>query len=188
MLFYGSKIMSLVYYICAIIFSVAVIFLVFYTTFMQTNSNDILGWVIFLGSIVVGLILGKFFIKLKWLGNFCLGFISGYGTGLMIFNSIAQMVSSYWVLWSLTLGLGLISGALILWLPEIMIIHSTAFFGSFFLTNGIGMVVGHYQNPFTIIEMMRKGEVQGVDPYLYFYVGGCVIFYAIGGVYQYRRL
>ncbi len=132
--------------------------------------------------------MGKFFNKFKLLGNFCLGFISGYGTGLMIFNALAQVVSSYWFLWSLTLGLGFISGALIIWLPDLLIIHSTAFFGSFFLTNGIGMVAGHYQNPFTIIEMIRKGEVHGVDPYLYVYVGGCVIFYLFGAVYQYRNL
>jgi hypothetical protein len=159
MLFFGSKIMNIVYFICGIIFSVAMIWLIFYTTFMQTNSNDFLGWVIFLGSALIGIVLGKFFNKFNKLGNFCLGFISGFGTGLMIFNSIAQLISSYWVLWSLTLGLGFLSGGLILWIPEILIIHSTAFFGSFFLTNGIGMLVGHYQNPFTIIEMIRNGEV-----------------------------
>jgi hypothetical protein len=77
----------------------------------------------------------------------------------MIFNSIAQLISSYWVLWSLTLGLGFLKGGLTLWIPEILIIHSNSFFGSFFFTNGIGMLLGHYQNPFTIIEMIRNGEV-----------------------------
>ena len=89
MLFFGSKIMNIVYFICGIIFSVATIWLIFYTTFMQTNSNDFLGWVIFLASALIGIVLGKFFNKFNTLGNFCLGFISGYGTGLMIFNSIA---------------------------------------------------------------------------------------------------
>ena len=50
------------------------------------------------------------------------------------------------------------------------------------------MLVGHYQNPFTIIEMIRNGEVQGVDPYLYFYIGACVLFYIFGALYQYRSL
>jgi hypothetical protein len=34
MLFFGSKIMSIVYFICGIIFSVGIIWLIFYTTFM----------------------------------------------------------------------------------------------------------------------------------------------------------
>lgn len=34
MLFFGSKIMNIVYFICGIIFSVAMIWLIFYTTFM----------------------------------------------------------------------------------------------------------------------------------------------------------
>ena len=89
MLFFGSKIMNIVYFICGIIASVAAIWLVFYTTFMQDNSNDALGWIIFLASVVIGIILGKLFNKYNKFGNFFLGFISGYGTGLMIFNSIA---------------------------------------------------------------------------------------------------
>ena len=188
MLFSGSKIMKIVYFICGIISSVAIVFLILYTTFMQTNNNDALGWIIFLASIVIGSVLGNFFNKYNKIGNFCLGFIAGFGTGLMIFNSIAYAASSYWVLWSVTLGLGFLQGGLILWLPEILIIHSTAFFGSFFLTNGIGMFAGHYQNPFTIIEMIRNGEIQKVDPYLYVYVGGCIVFYIIGTCYQFRKI
>ena len=89
MLFFGSKIMNIVYFICGIIASVATIWLILYSTFMQNNSNDALGWIIFLASVLIGVILGKLFNKYNKFGNFFLGFIAGYGTGLMIFNSIA---------------------------------------------------------------------------------------------------
>lgn len=180
--------MKVVHIICGVITSVSFIFLIFYSTFMQSNQHDALGWLVFFLSIITGILVGLAFIKFPKVGNFFLGFISGYGIGLMIFNTIVYAADSYWVLWSLTIGLGLISGGLILWIPEILIIHSTAFFGAFFLVNGIGMFAGHNQNPFTIIELLRNGEVQRVDPYFYIYVGSAVLFYIIGAYYQHRKL
>jgi hypothetical protein len=81
------------------------------------------------------------------------------------------------------LGLGGISGALSLYLPEYLEIHSTGVVGSFLLTNGIGLLAGRYQNPFTLVELMRYGEVVSVDPMFYIYLACYIFFYSIGVVY-----
>jgi hypothetical protein len=175
--------MIVVYYVCGIILVVSLIWLIFYTTFMQTNNHDALGWIIFLGSVVLGVAAGYMFTKFEKVGNFALGFVTGFGTGIMIFNSIVYLSNSYWALWLLTLGLGVAFGSLSLFLADVMKIHCTAFLGSFFFVNGIGMFAGHYQNPFTILELIRNGEVQSVDPLFYFYLIGCLMFYAIGATY-----
>ena len=142
-----------------------------------------MGWLVFAVSIVCGVGIGFLFIKFSKVGAFFLGSLAGFGVGLMIFNSVAYLSSSYVALWCLTLGLGGISGALSLYLPEYLKIHSTGVVGSFLLTNGIGLLAGRYQNPFTLVELMRYGEVQSVDPMFYIYLAAYIFFYSIGVVY-----
>jgi len=159
MLFVGSRWIKTAYYVTGIILTVSCIWLIFYTTFMQNNTQDALGWVILMSSIVLGVCLGYTFSQYTKMGNFALGFLSGFCIGLMIFISIVFMATTYWALWCLTVGLGLISGVLTFFLPDLMKIHSTAFFGAFFLINGIGMFAGRFQNPFTVIELFNNGEI-----------------------------
>jgi len=68
-------------------------------------------------------------------------------------------MDSYIALWCLTLGLGLINGLITLYQSEHLIIHSSAIFGSYFFITGVGLITGHYENPFTILELIRYGEI-----------------------------
>lgn len=132
--------------------------------------------------------LGYTFSRFNKLGNFFLGFVSGFCIGLMVFIAIVFLATSYWALWCLTVGLGVFSGVLTFFFSDIMKIHSTSFFGAFFLTNGIGMFAGRYQNPFTVIELIRNGEIQSTDPLFYAYLIGCIVSYIFGSCYQYKKL
>lgn len=60
-------------------------------------------------------------------------------------------------------------------------IQATAIFGSFIFCYGIGMVVGHYPNPFTIHTL------DSIDPLYYAYMGGNLVMYILGLVVQYRH-
>ena len=188
MLLYGSRWLKTVYYTTGIILTVAIIWLIFYTTFMQDNNEDSTAWAIFIFSLLLGVCLGFSFSRYNKLGNFFLGFISGFCIGLMIFIAIVSIATTYWVLWTLTAGLGFISGILTFFFEDIMKIHSTAFFGAFFITNGTGIIFGRYQNPFTVIELIRNGEIKSIDRFFYVYLGGCVILYIYGTYYQNKKL
>ena len=63
MLFLGFRWMTTVYYATAIILTVSVVWLIFYTTFMENNHEDGLGWVIVIFSMLLGLCLGYTFSK-----------------------------------------------------------------------------------------------------------------------------
>jgi hypothetical protein len=188
MLLYGSRWLKTVYYTTGIIVAVGSIWLIFYTTFMQNNSEDGTGWAIFIFSLLLGVCLGFSFSRYNKLGNFFLGFISGFCIGLMIFIAIVSIATNYWVLWSLTGGIGFVSGVLTFFFSDIMKIHSTAFFGAFFITNGMGIIFGRYQNPFTVIELIRNGEIKSPDRFFYVYLGGCVAAYLYGSLYQNKKL
>lgn len=52
---------------------------------------------------------------------------------------------------------------------------------------GIGLVAGHYPNPFTIQEMIKHNTLNDIDPLYYAYLGGNLVLYIIGCVVQYRH-
>ena len=53
--------------------------------------------------------------------------------------------------------------------------------------NGIGLVAGHYQNPFTIAQEMDSGIIDSIDPIFYAYLAGNIVLYAMGALFQYRQ-
>ena len=48
---------------------------------------------------------------------------------------------------------------------------------------GIGLVAGRYTNPFTIVELIKHGQITSVDPVFYAYLGGNILLYAIGVIW-----
>jgi hypothetical protein len=58
-------------------------------------------------------------------------------------------------------------------------------FGSYLTMFGVGMVGGHYHNPFTIVDLVNNGEITGLDLIFYAYVGANIILYGLGIYYQY---
>lgn len=45
---------------------------------------------------------------------------------------------------------------------------------------GIGLVAGHYQNPFTIATMIKNKEIDSIDPIFYAYLAGNLVMYVLG--------
>jgi hypothetical protein len=83
--------------------------------------------------------------------------------------------------------MALIFGVLAFFLYDHILIQSTALFGSFLFVYGVGMVAGGYQNPFTIVELIKYGQLDSIDPIFYAYLGGNVLMYILGCVIQYRH-
>jgi hypothetical protein len=77
----------------------------------------------------------------------------------------------------------LIFGVLALFFFEHILIHSTAILGSFMAVYGIGLVAGHYQNPFTLAALIKHGEITSIDPIFYAYLAGNLVMYVLGVLY-----
>jgi len=61
-------------------------------------------------------------------------------------------------------------------------------FGTYFFITGVGLITGHYENPFTVLELIRYGEIYKVSPLFYAYFGSSIVLYCVGIFFQYRKL
>lgn len=109
-----------------------------------------MGWVIVGASVVVGLAVGFLFIKYKKLGAFCLASWGGFSLGLLMYNAFIYKIDSEIALWGFAVGIGLTYGVLVFYFFDHVLIHATAFIGSFLAIFGVGLIAGKYPNPFTI--------------------------------------
>ena len=82
--------------------------------------------------------------------------------------------------------MGLIYGCMIFFWFHHILIHATSFIGSFLVLFGIGLVAGHYPNPFIIVQLINNGQLTSIDPAFYGYFAGNIVLYIIGCIYQYR--
>jgi hypothetical protein len=91
-------------------------------------------------------------------------------------------------LWCFAVGLGILYAVLLLFFFDHILIHATAMIGSFTFIFGIGLVAGHYTNPFNIAKLLQRGQIDSIDPLFYAYLGGNIIMYVLGCIWQYYRL
>ena len=59
----------------------------------------------------------------------------------------------------------------------------TSLFGSFLICSSIGLVVGRYDNPFTIAEMLKDKMKDHIDPAFYAYLIWNIIFYYLAMIW-----
>jgi Domain of unknown function (DUF4203) len=161
--------------------------LICYSTFAKDHREGWVGWVIISVSVIIGLAVGFLFWKKKMVGAFFLAAWGGFSFGLLIYNSFLYKTNSDVALWCFTVGMGLLYGVLIFFWADHILIHATAMIGSFLAMFGIGLVAGHYQNPFTIVELIKFDQIENIDPLFYAYLGGNLVLYIMGCVFQYRH-
>lgn len=152
--FLGRTLFKPVIFIAGVLLTVSLVWIIFYSTFLNENTKSWVGWVVLAGSIIVGLIIGCVFIKIVKLGAFILGAWGGFTLSLLIYNSFLYKMNSEVGFWCFCVGVAILFGVLALCFFDHILIHATALAGSFLVINAIGLVAGHYQNPFTIAQEM----------------------------------
>lgn len=150
--FLGRTLFKPVLFIAGVLLSVSLIWIIFYSTFLNENTKTWVGWVVLASAIIFGLIIGCLFVKLVKLGVFILSAWGGFAFSLLIYNAFMYKMHSNVGFWCFTLGIALLFGILALFFFDHILIHSTALAGSFLVINGIGLVAGRYTNPFTIAD------------------------------------
>jgi hypothetical protein len=142
--FFGRRLFKPVIFIAGIIATVCLVWLIFYSTFLSSSTKSWVGWVVLAVSIGGGILVGFLFIKFIKVGVFVLAGFGGYTLGLLLYNAVLYKMDSQVGFWCFTIGLGIVAGVLALFLFEHVLIHTTAFFGSFLFIYAIGLVAGRY--------------------------------------------
>ena len=113
-----------------------------------------MGWVTLTCSIMIGVMVGFILMKYEKFGGFCLAAWGGFSTGLLMYNAFLYKIESQVALWSFAVALGVLYAVLLIFFFDHILIHATAMIGSFFFIFGIGLVAGHYDNPFNIAQLL----------------------------------
>lgn len=178
--FLGRTLFRPVLFIAGMILAISLVWIIFYSTFLNENTKPWVGWVVLIGAVIFGLVIGCLMVKLVKLGAFILAAWGGYALGLLVYNAFLYKMNSNTGFWCFTVGMALVFGILALFFFDHILIHATALAGSFLVINGIGLVAGRYQNPFTIADEINNGVIDKIDPIFYAYLAGNLVLYVLG--------
>jgi len=140
------------------------------------------------GGAVVGLLVGWFLAYFVKLGAAILAGWGGFMLGLILNEAFLYTFELVWLFWTANVVCALVCAVLTFKIFDHMMIFSTAVIGSYGLVRGVSCYAGHYYNEFVVIELLKSGAIDQVDPYYWGYVGGFVVFAIIGSWYQFRMM
>ena len=185
--FAGRLLFKPIVYIVALSVVTSLILVIAYNTFLLNNSKTWVGWLVLAFAVLAGLAAGCCIIRIIKVAIFLVAAWGGFALALLIYNAFMYKMNSEAGFWGFTVGVALVCGVLSLCFWNHILIHATAFLGSYMAIFGIGLVAGHYTNPFTVVEMIRNHQIESVDPIFYAYMAGNLALYFLGMLFQYRQ-
>jgi len=185
--FFGLKLWKPIFFLVGVVATVGLVLIIFYSTFLKSNTKDWVPWVVLVSAILGGLLVGFILMKVSKLGAFVLAGWGGYSLALLIWNSFLYLTTTSAALfWTFTIGIAFICGILALIFFEHAVINASSMAGSFLVFAGVGIVGGGYQNPFTISSVIEDGET--IEPTFYAYMVATLVLFIIGDIVQYHQL
>lgn len=160
--------------------------LIFYAVYISSVDELATFYYWMGGGAVVGIIVGALLAKCVKVGAAILAGWGGFALGLILNEAIMWRFEYVWVFWTTNIVCMVVLAALTFKVFDHAMIFSTSFLGSYSLVRGVSCYAGHYYNEFTIIELLKSGAIDQVDPYYWAYVGGFVAIFAVGAWYQFR--
>lgn len=184
--FLGKKLFKAAIFVVTAILTVFAILLLFYTTFLKDTTENWVGWVVLVCSILIGLVAGFFVMKLERLGAALLAGWGGFLLGMMLNEMAFYKVGSVALFWSLAIGCAIIAAVLSFFLFEHVLIIGTAFGGAYMLVRGVSMYAGGFPNEFTLISQVQAGDTSAFSNWFYLYMA-CIVLFSVGGaIVQYK--
>ena len=172
--------------------SFLIILILFSTLGAENNGlEDLLFIISSITGPLITMCISKCFKKIpgKIFSALIIGASGGLSAGLLLYNTIIYKINggliTFWLLLVLSSSLHVI---LTIYYNDHMLIHSTAMAGSFWFIFGIGLVAGHYQNPFLLPKFLSTGYLTSIDPLFYAYLAANLILYGLGCAWQYHKL
>ncbi len=164
------------------ILTVFAILLLFYTTFLKDTTETWVGWTVLACSILIGLVVGFFMMKLERLGAALLAGWGGFLLGFLLNEMVLYKVESQALFWSVNVGCAIAAAVLSFFLYEHVLILTTSFAGSYMLVRGISFYAGGFPNEFTLADQIKAGDTDAFTNWFYLYMVCIMIVCAIGAV------
>ena len=158
---------------------------VFYSTFLSDTTN-LVTWIVIICTILVGLLVGFFAMKLEKIGACLLAGWGGFCCGVLLNETVLYYATSVALSWSINVACALVAAILAWFLFNHAIIISTALIGSYFTMRGVGLYAGGFPNEYVLMEMISTGEVAQIDPIFYAYLAGIVVMTIIASLVQFK--
>lgn len=185
----GRKFFSVIVFIVGVLITVSLIMLLFYSTFLDSNTEAWVFWLVLSLSIVAGLAVGFVLFKCQKLGAACVAGWGGFLGGLVINTTFLFVTNQEWLFWVVSIGCAIAAAicAFLFYFP--VIITVTSFAGAYMFVRGISLFIpGSYPNEFTLIEELKEGYVDNIPYWFYLYLGFMIIFTIVGMVVQCKHL
>lgn len=184
--FLGRKLFQVAVFVVGMVITVFAILILFYTTFLNDNTESWVGWTVLAFSILIGCGIGFLFTKLVRPAGAILAGWGGFMLGLLINEAWLANYGSQAVFWCVCIGVALVCAipGFILFNQAIMI--STSFIGSYFIMRGISLFAGGFPPAMELVAEVKSGAITSVEPAFWGYVAGIVVVTILGSVVQFK--
>lgn len=178
--FMGRKFFSCIVFVVGIMITVALVMILFYATFLDSNTEIWVFWTVLSCSILGGIGVGFVLFKCQKLGAACIAGWGGFLGGLIINTTFMFAASSSAVFWIINVSCALVAAALAFCFYFPVVISVTSFAGSYMFIRGISLFAGGYPNEFTLINELEEGVIPHMEWWFYLYLGFIMAFTVLG--------
>lgn len=84
----GRKMFKPIIFIAGVLLTTGLVLVIFYSTFLKSNTATWVGWVVLAGAVLLGLLIGCLFVKLVKLGAFAIAAWGGFSLGLLLYQAL----------------------------------------------------------------------------------------------------
>lgn len=175
--FFGFKLFQVALFIVATLVVMGLLLFIFYSTFLQTNTEAWVGWLVFAVSVVLGLVAGVLSVKLQDFAGAILAGWGGFLLGVLINETVLWLAGSAALFWIINVVMALIFAALGYKFTKEAEVLATSFIGSYMMMKGVGIMAGGFPNIYAIINLIEAGAWDSIDPVFYAYLAGVLILF-----------
>lgn len=181
--FFGRKLFSCLVFVVGILVTSSFIMLLFYATFLKSDTAYWVTWVVLVCSILGGIGVGFVLYKCQKLGA---AFIAGWGGflgGLIINTTFMFTTHQEWLFWCINIGCAITAALLAFCFYFPVVISVTSFAGAYMFIRGISLFwPDSYPNEFTLIQDLKSGAILHIEYWFYLYLGFMLVFTFLGMV------
>jgi len=172
---FGKKLFSVVLFVIGMLITTLFILFLFYWTFLKTNTEDWVGWVVLISALIAGIGGGYLLYKCQKCGAAAIGAWGGFIFGMLLNTAFLVFAESEWLFWVTCLscaGAGFVLGFCCL---DTVVISATSLGGSYMFIRGFSFYIGGYPNEFVLARALKTGSMTGIEPWFYLYLGLMII-------------
>jgi len=184
---FGQKLFSATLFIIGTLVTVCLIWLLFYSTFLTSSTEEWVGWVVLACSIIVGLFGGYLLYKCQRLGAAVIGGWGGFLLGVVFNTTVLWAAQSEVAFWIISISCALVAAGLAFIFYYHAVILSTGFTGAYFFVRGISLYAGGFPNEWALIEQIKAGAISHISYWFYLYLFFIIVLAILFIIFQYRH-